>query len=73
MKIYPTKHFIKQLNERYFDLGVILTLISEAIAHPDHNNFEVTCGNATVIAVRHNDNLKLVTGWVGNRQKKQGK
>jgi len=70
MKIYPTKHFIKQLGERYFDLGVISTLISEALSHPDHNNFEVTCGNATVIAVRDKDNLKLVTGWVGNRHKK---
>ena len=70
MKIIPTKHFVERLGERSFDLSVIAKLHMEIANNPYSRIFEVTTGNATIVAVREKPDLvKLITGWIGNRKK----
>jgi hypothetical protein len=67
MRVYATKHFASRMMDRQFDMSVIWELLEDATRNPDKSNFEVTTGNSTVIAVRKNNTLRLVTGWTGNR------
>ncbi|WP_187648710.1 hypothetical protein [Nitrosophilus labii] len=72
LRIIPTKHFIERLGERYFDLSAIAKLHMEIAKNPKARIFEVTTGNATIVAVREKpDLIKLITGWVGNRKKQK--
>lgn len=74
LRIVPTKHFVEQLGERFFDLSVINLVYAELAKNLDPNKtlFEISNGRASIIARldRENGIVKLITGWVGNRQKK---
>lgn len=73
LPIIPTKHFIDQLGERYFDLSVINLIYIEMAknTNPHCNLFEVSNGTATIVAKfeREKGVVKLITGWKGNRRK----
>ena len=74
LKILPTKHFVEQLGERFFDLSVINLVYMELAKNTDSYKtlFEISNGSSTIIAKleREKGVVKLITGWVGNRQKK---
>jgi len=70
-KIIPTKHFVKRLDERMFDLSVLLELIDKSQKCNCNKKIEVSSGNATIVAeIKQNGVIKLITGWVGKRRKK---
>lgn len=73
LQIIPTKHFIEQLGERFFDLSVINLVYLEIAKsrNPKQNLFEISNGTATIIAKfeREKGVIKLITGWKGNRKK----
>lgn len=74
LKILPTKHFVEQLGERFFDLSVINLVYMELTknTNPHKTLFEISNGGSTIIAKLDKEKgvVKLITGWVGNRQKK---
>lgn len=70
-RFFPTKHFVGKLANGMFDLAVIAKLTDEVRQNPNQLRYEVTTGNATVVAerIKNKNTLKLVTGWIGNRKK----
>ena len=74
LKILPTKHFVEQLGERFFDLSVINLVYMELAKNTNSHKtiFEISNGGSTIIAKLDKEKgvVKLITGWVGNRQKK---
>lgn len=74
LKILPTKHFVEQLGERFFDLSVINLVYMELAknTNPHKTIFEISNGSSTIIAKLDKEKgvVNLITGWVGNRQKK---
>lgn len=74
LKILPTKHFVEQLGERFFDLSVINLVYMELAknTNPHKTLFEISNGGSTIIAKLDKEKgvVKLITGWVANRQKK---
>ena len=75
LKILPTKHFIERLIERKFELSVISLVYMEIAksTNPHQTLFEVSNGRATITFSlnRARGEVKLVSGWVGNRGKKK--
>lgn len=75
LPIIPTKHFVEKLGERFFDLSIINSIYVEIAknTNPNCNLFEVSNGNATIVAKFEKDEgvIKLITGWKGNRKKEK--
>lgn len=75
LKIIPKEHFWVSGLKRAFDLSAILPLYFYVINNLDNiernKDLELTIGSSTIIyQVNKNDDIQLITGWVGNRKSK---
>jgi len=73
-RINASLHFKKSLFERSFDLSVLVPLyiyISENLKNlKREEDMEFTIGRSTIAySVGLDNNIQLITGWVGNRNK----
>ena len=75
VKIIPTKHFLERCEERKLELTLIPQILKEKKNKPNIRTFEVTNGAMSIIAQydKESSTCILVTGWTGNRSKKEYK
>ena len=75
VKIIPTKHFLERCEERKLELTLIPQILNEIKNKPNIRTFEVTNGVMSIIAQydKESSTCILVTGWAGNRSKKEYK
>ena len=70
LKVIATTHFLERIGERKFDLSLVGDILKELSQNPNRNLFEISKGNATFVVQfdKVKGEVKLVTGWIGNRQ-----
>ena len=73
-KIIPSLHFVKQLVLRELELSVLIPAymyVRERLEFLERGvEMEMDIGRTTLVySVDENNSIRLITGWVGNRQK----
>ena len=74
-EVRPSEHFIINLIKRGFGLSTIVNIYNYVEKNINSieigKEFEISTGKDTFIAsVDKNKNIHLITGWIGNRNKK---
>lgn len=73
-KIIPSLHFVKQLVLRELELSVLVPAymyVRERLDTLEKGvEMEMDIGRATLVySIDKNNSIRLITGWVGNREK----
>jgi hypothetical protein len=71
LRLTPSDHFAKQLNDRRFDLSILAPVYRAMIDAPIGTEQEFSIGRSSVIAVKATESeAVLKTGWKGDRTKR---
>lgn len=78
LKIVPLEHFWIQGLKRGFELSALLpiyTYVFKNLGQIERDkDLELTIGSSTIVyRVNSNNDICLITGWVGNRKKSNNK
>jgi len=74
LQIFPSEHFLDAAKEREFEFSGLVTLylhVSNNLDKLEKNVDQQWCiGRATIVySIDIMNNINLITGWVGQRQK----
>jgi hypothetical protein len=71
LRLTPSVHFAEQLNDRRFDLSILVPAYQAMVGVPIGTEKEFSIGRSSVVAVKTSDNEAILkTGWRGNRRKR---
>lgn len=78
LKILPLEHFWVQGLKRGFELSALLPIYTHVFYNLEQierdKDLELTIGSSTIVyRVNSNNDICLITGWVGNRKKSKYK